>query len=358
MNPTQPLTDAEIEARLVQSFAAHEPLVDADRATELMRTAYATPRTAGSHVRWAAAAAAVAILAGGAYAVRSATVDDSPGRGAGAPTSVPSSTSPSAGPHADPGTRPEAEAAVARSWSVVPLLPGAQRAATAPDPSLAEQTLFIGGNAAHEVRWWVAPGTVAAALAELRAHPPAGFNPLAGGGDVIDVHMRKLGEEVTWDADPSGGVGQATVDISVVTHGAGVAVRVDSLAKYRPARPADLWIDPATVTGAHVEFVSHGATGGQTSRSAELNAQQARAVVDLVNAQPTSFDMGDHSCPISVGPARDEVTLRTRTKPVVVTVGLACPGGVRVGLNTPTSWVNLTGQADVDAALRRAGRGD
>jgi hypothetical protein len=231
---------------------------------------------------------------------------------------------------------------------LIPVLPGARAVDHAPVPALDEPFQSPGTtNVIDQKRWWTAPGTVADAIAYVKAHvaaPLLAEGSVSGSGGVGPALDGLILGLVEHRSDAYTGL---QLLFSVVAYGDGVAVRVDSQAVWLPERTAAEQI-PADVT--EVDIVVDRGTHAATVRKT-LAGDAARSIAQLVNSLPTA-NPGARSCPMDPG-FTDVLTFRGAGPTIVVTATVGGCASVQVGTPNGTQ-PTLDGAVRVDAAVTRA----
>ena len=355
-----PVTDDRIGELLRETFAGHEELADADRARSLAAAVLDGGRRQRRPVRrWVlTAAASVAVLAGGVgYAARDL----------GAPPDVPGTPTAATetatnGPRTDAGNRREA---FARLESVVAgaLVPtGAERVATAPAEELRALPVGIGINQQTATRFYRLTGTLDSVMRAIPTPPYEGF--------LTDGGMGEAG--VSWGVRTRArlfGATDATVAhlptqllyTAARTAGGDIGLRVDAIGEWRPARTAELTIDPASVTGADVRLIRppdqpptrDNEKAVSSLRTGTLDADAVRPVITLLNEQYAAVQEV-HSCPPRWGETRDDLVVHTTGGDVTVTIRLDCLGIVTLARGGTTLTPGLEGNLELDAAIESA----
>ena len=253
----------------------------------------------------AAAVVAVSLLSGCAQANRSPKAGPSPTAPdrAGRTTTISSVTSRS--------NKAITWREVRHVLADVPVLPGARPVRHPPSVALSKPTQAIGSpNRVMATRWWTAPGTVAAALRYLRAHPPTHLR-VTGRGTFTspDVVVKSL----LLDGRDTTAYRQLTLVMAVTRNGRGVAVRADAEAVWLPRRMRAEHIDAAGLTSVEVTITR---PGKAPTVHRTLAGHRARVLATIVNHLQVRAP-GTYHCPADLGYV-DFFTFHGRGPDVVV----------------------------------------
>src|SRR5262249_15497626 len=144
-------------------------------------------------------------------------------------------------------------------------------------------------NLIDRAAFWTAPGTLAEALTFYEAHPPVGLT-LTGTGTVGGQALR-----IFTDPHAKGSFDSPQVEITVITFGAGVAVRADAMAIWIPTKPASAYI--GAVSSVDVTVVRPGAAETVRRTLTGAAAQRLADAIDALSLAPS----GVFSCPMGRG---------------------------------------------------------
>ncbi len=203
------------------------------------------------------------------------------------PRNGPASVRPQTDPH-----RTAAQAEIDRLIALVPSIPGAQVAHSAPTPSL--QQPFERENSANLVqstKWWTAPGGIDAALTYLKSHVPAS---LTGTGSASGSDFQAL----VWGSTSTDAFRNPQVLIKVVQHDGGVAIRADAQAVWIPSKPAIALLP--TRPGSIDVTVGGPMPERRQLGHATLTGASAQRVTQAVNGLPVVVP-GTYNCPAATG---------------------------------------------------------
>jgi hypothetical protein len=184
--------------------------------------------------------------------------------------------------------------------ATAPMVSGASQVDQPPLAVLDEPGSIPGAQHVQRTRFWTAPGTVDAAIAYLKSHPPPGLSPSgsgsAGGPGTPTVEM------LTFEAGAFGTDTFKSLQYSVVAFRGGVAVRADAQVIWAPRRsPADMV--RSSVTSVDVVVVRKNPQlhqGAPTVRTT-LTGAAARQLADVVNRLPRAVPTVHMSCPAMLG---------------------------------------------------------
>ncbi len=333
---TTRLTDPELAAMLRATFADHEDLADPDAA---QRLAGAVPSPSPDPPLWrrrgvlvAGLAASVAVVAGvaGVQEARDARTPAGPLLAhSQRPTAA--ATAP-ASADTDAGHRSATDVAVRTALAGGPTLPGGRAATAGQTGRMSGGSTVLSEHLVRQTGYAVAPGTVDQGIAYLRDHPPAGYatGGWGAGGDrgLQFVDYEPLSLAVS-DTDAYAGL---RLTVTVVTQGAGVAVRTDAEALWRPARlagtrlPAD-----ARLTGISISRIPLDSRFGTSvlRRVTVTPALQTRVAAAVAALRPSIPDLVA-SCPPATETVNDVFTFTSRQGTVTVTAKQVCLGAVTV----------------------------
>ncbi len=193
------------------------------------------------------------------------------------------------------------EQAVRRAGFIVdtaPMVPGAVRRTSAPDKMLSQPASVPGAQHVQRTRFWTAAGTVAATIAYLQQHPPAGMTQSGSGSAGGPGVPRNASLDFQADAFRS-------LNYNVIAYQHGVAVRADAQVLWAPRRdPADTV--PSSITAVDVLVVR---TNPQMHQGAPtvhrtLTGSAAHALVAFVNRLPRAVPTFYTGCPADLGGER------------------------------------------------------
>jgi hypothetical protein len=330
-----PLTDDELGALLTGTFTAHEHLADPERARVLATdTRTRRPRRAPVLL---AAAASVALVAGGTAYVLAGGSDNTPVAGPDrpGPTTGGQPQPPLPPLQSDARNRALASAAADRVAASLPVYPGAGETDAAGVPELGDNTLSSVHPTGHTVvrsRFWKVSGVRSRAVAEwYAAHPAAGFVSEGGVGGEGDGHTWI--DEVAWDQPQDTNVSQSgtSVEVATTNTAAGVGIRLTVSSAWLPARPVASYVQDVSsvdVRSTHVRYGRHVHTTHRsfTVRSPTRVLRAAAAYNDLPGLTPILM-----SCPMIRDQYTDRIVFHTATGDVTaVDRSSACGFGMIV----------------------------
>jgi hypothetical protein len=317
-----PLTDDELGALLTETFTAHEHLADPDHAVAIASSP-GSPRHLGRVLL--GAAAAVALVAGGtSYAV-------SQGRDAGpGPSHGPIHPIGPVPPHLTTDAENEATAQhlVNEALTSLPSYPGSRPTELVPELRSTSAIMDIPHYTASRIGYWTADGSASTVAGWYAAHAPAGFRVQGGLGTmnreggfdtplIHDVYLVQPGHDLL----PPRGVQLVVQTVQLAT---GVGIRVTAVTIWRPARPAESFVDQVTSIDVH-ERISHFGRKHRSSRQTWSieSPDQIRSVVTTFNRLP-GWPPNPHGClPIRVD-HRYRVLFHTASGDVTVTGSISC----------------------------------
>jgi hypothetical protein len=331
------LTDEDLGDLLTETFTAHEHLADPDRAVAI---AVSRGRSRRPGRVLLAAAAAVALVAGGtAYVV---SLGGGPaGPEAGHQTTTASTGNPPLPPrHSDAENRAAAVAEAERVASALPAYPGAQETDRSGVPELGDNTLSTVHPQGHTIvrsRFWTVHGVDSKTVAQWYAdHPMAifrtegGANGVGGEGDGSTWI-----DEVYWDAEAAGPSHVATsVEIESTKTSTGVVVRATVSSVWPPARPLESFVQDISSIDVRSVHSQHGRVTNTTHRSFTVNEpdeilRAAVAYNDLPGMTPLALP-----CPAPTDVYTDRIVFHTATGDVTaVNDSGSCGSGMVVRRN-------------------------
>jgi hypothetical protein len=210
-----------------------------------------------------------------------------------------------------------------------PVLPGAQRRATAPGAELrhAVAASHNGNPIVRRGDWFTAPGTMDEAIAYLRAHVPAGMR-FSGTGSGAHYGV-VTSQDISYANPSSGNVRDAFLNIFVAPYRGGVGVGMYATANWVPSRPPGYLIEDATsvtVTvrrgGAHPQAHAPHAPSVRRTLTGPAVAELARTVNRLQPAYLVNI-----SCPYGLPGFDDTLVFATPAGPVRVLANITgCAG--------------------------------
>ncbi len=334
------LTDDELGALLSETFIAHEHLAEPDRARALAAEPRA-PRVRRGPVLLAAAASVALVAGGTTYLVTQ--------RGESPPIGGPSRTT-SATPSAAPFppvqplqlagvTRKDARAAAKRVIARVAVFAGAHETDASGVPELTgpDQTSSPAHYTVTRSRWWTVSGTTPQAVAHwYAAHPTRGFVSDGGVGSMsgsnsptiefVDFHRRGAPDQIV---TPFG----VTVHLETTTTAAGVGIRATVDSVWSPPRAASSYATDVTSIDVrrtttryfrHVRTTQHSWTITDPTQVAEVVT-----VYNGLQGQPPVI----LSCPVMRKVVEYRLVLHSPHGDLVANADTGCPAGVSVSRN-------------------------
>lgn len=259
--------------------------------------------------------------------------------------------SPTAGPPRDtPGSpRDNAVAAAQRLLATAPTVPDSTHVVHAPAPGLRHPISGSSGNCVDRAHWWIAPGTVHAALSYFRAHLPAGLSWEGGssssGPNTATVKGLFFGASGPRWSSPD--LASLQLQITAVQLGSSVGIRVDAQSVWLHRRTAAETI-PMSVTTVDVVVAR---PGKDTTVRRTLGATAARRLARIVNRLRVGIS-GARSCPADFG-ASDRLTFHASATEIVAIAEVA--GCETVGISADgKAQPYLQGTPGVDRAVLAA----
>jgi hypothetical protein len=351
-----PLTYDELGALLTETFTAHEHLADPDRAAELA-AAPAPPRHLGRVLL--GAAAAVALVAGGTAYVAS--------QGGDAGRAIVHGPGPTTG-RVPPGTRSlttdaenraAAEHLVNAAMASLQDYPGVRAVGSIPELRTTSAAIpDVQSFTASRLGYWTVRGSARSVAAWYATHPPTGFRVQGGAGTVDgeggsgapsinDVYLVQPGHDLL---PPSG----VQIVVQTVQLAQGVGIRATATAVWRPARPAESFVDHVTSIDVHEQVTRYGRNAHRSRHDWTIDSpSDLRAVVTTFNRLP-GWPPLVHGCfPIRVV-HRYRVAFRTDAGSVIVTGTISCYDDLAVRRDGRRVGPLLDDGSRLAAALRAA----
>lgn len=256
-------------------------------------------------------------------------------------------------PHSEPGrfhepryggtqSDPHRAATLAELDRLIPLVPGvpgARVANSAPTPSLQEPLeREVSDNLLARTTWWVAPGGVNDAISYLKGHVP---QSLTVGGSATGPDF----QAVAWTGQATAAFATPRVVVEVVEYAGGVAIRADAQAVWIPSKSA------TAVLPAHPASIGVTVGGPMPQRKqighGTLTDVDAARVVQSINALPV-VTPGRHNCPSDTG---EHDTLRFTDSGHAYLVDVAVTGCSSVTITVDSTKAAVL-QGSVDPLLR------
>ena len=316
MTEPRVLSDDDLEHLLRASFAAHEPLADAETAHRLATTP-PPPRRVWPAV--VGVAAGVALIVGvGIGVARGHTSSPAVLHGArgvtsneAAPGSAPTAApvpglingiaGPDAGP--DPATDAEALAATKREARgllqafgsvVAQAAPGVRRQATSPTSALRPMEFYIGPSdtSLTLTGWWAVQLSPGDLKTYLDSHPVRGQKPTGWGASTGPRHSA-LFPDTSYEWASTSAYTTPFLAVTLQPAGTATYVRVDTFIAARHVRPTDTRVE-GTVSSVVV-----GGVGASVTVTDVDTVNQFRLAFDGLPGSPTVPWVG--SCPGPVG---------------------------------------------------------
>jgi len=318
--------DDPLAVLLRDTFTAHEPLADPDRAVELARTPHGRRRPVAALLVGVAAAASIAV--GTAFVVSNGELDQVTDP---ATTSSPT-TSMSADEQAvkaaqDAKNQAEAAALAVSLLDDVPVLPGATRYDEAPVPELAKEGLGVGGQLLDQrgTTWWLAPGSTDDAQEFFVSHRPEGFQTEDGGpGWSSDESGVKAWFLIYQASTTSPGVLGPELVVQWAAVDGGVVVRADTWVGWRPTRLGSSYLNDSA-TSATIVTIRNQQEIGRQEVDGEALARLSAAYDGLLGVA-----FGLHSCPAMIDRVDHRIVFHTPTGDLTVSDAVGCDPGLEV----------------------------
>lgn len=194
---------------------------------------------------------------------------------------------------------------IADILDTAPALPHAISAAKPPEPKLAGLPQFVFGTThlqLSRIKWETAPGTTAAAVAFYESHRPW-WTGISG---IIQPTPQLPYTELYYVGPSSLEYQDPSLDVTIIKHGTGIAIRLTSSAEWNPSKTADEYVTGVTSADITVDRAHVAATVKRT-----VSGSVATRIAATLNAFPTGRTGGWECGGIANDKATDTVVFHT-----------------------------------------------